>query len=225
MGILDLFFPVSCLTCGKYGKYICEVCLAKVRTPTPICPQCFRWSHKGKVHAKCETKDLDSLISVWKYEDIVKKAIVALKYKYAAKISEELGSSAADALSKTSFSLPKKPVLVPIPLYWLRKNQRGFNQSEEVGRLISEKMGWEFNPELLVKNRRTKFQAELSKEERLKNIKKAFFLNQKYINTPIPSNIVLFDDVWTTGATLKEAARVLKKGGAGKVWGLTIARG
>jgi competence protein ComFC len=82
-------------------------------------------------------------------------------------------------------------------------------------------MNWKFAPDLLIREVATKPQVGLKREERLKNIKSAFSLNPKY---NIQNTLyIIFDDVYTTGTTIKEACRVLKKAGAEEVWGLTIA--
>ncbi|MCX6703995.1 MAG: hypothetical protein NTZ07_00965, partial [Candidatus Woesebacteria bacterium] len=122
---------------------------------------------------------------------------------------------------------PIKGVLVPIPIHWHRENVRGFNQSEEIGGQVAKQMGWEFNPEILVKIKPTFSQVELSVEQRKQNLKGVFALVSKFHNKvgySLPDSIILFDDVFTTGSTLNEAAKVLKRAGVGKVWGLTIAR-
>jgi predicted amidophosphoribosyltransferase len=84
-------------------------------------------------------------------------------------------------------------------------------------------MGWKFIPDLLIKNKSTASQVELKGDDRRQNLHGVFSLNPSYILSTIP-NILLFDDVFTTGSTLREAAKVLKRAGVEKVWGLTIAR-
>jgi predicted amidophosphoribosyltransferase len=100
---------------------------------------------------------------------------------------------------------------------------RGFNQSEEIGKLVAREMGWGFVPDLLVKNKSTASQVELSVKERKENLQGVFSLSPNISISECPS-IVLFDDVFTTGSTLKEAAKVLRHAGVEKVWGMTIAR-
>lgn len=118
--------------------------------------------------------------------------------------------------------LPSVHNLIPIPIYWLKENVRGFNQSVVVSGNIAEKMRLNIYPDLLIKCIQTPPQAGLSGEERRKNLKNSFVLNTKYEH--LSSNYFLFDDVFTTGSTMFEAAKVLKRAGVQKVWGLTIAR-
>jgi ComF family protein len=224
MNLLDLIFPKTCLSCGKEGGYICDNCLTKVKLLKPVCPYCEKASIDGFTHTKCKKKyGLDGLISIWDYDGIIKKAILALKYKYATEVGRELTNCLIKSLKNldSRFYIPDSGVLVPIPLYWHRENVRGFNQSTEIGKLIAQNMGWKFIPDLLIKNKSTTPQAGLSVEERKQNLKGVFSLNSKF---QIPNSVVLFDDVFTTGSTLKEAAKVLKRHGVEKVWGLTIGR-
>jgi len=220
MNVLDLIFPKTCLGCGKEGKYICENCLARVKLLKPACPYCEKASIDGFTHVKCRKKyGLDSLTSIWDYEGVIKKAILALKYKYSTEAGRELSSLFVRELKKSN--LIKEGTLVPIPIHWQRENVRGFNQSVEIGRVVAKEMGWGFIPNLLVKNRTTMSQVELSVEERKQNLKGVFSLSPGF---KMSDSIILFDDVFTTGSTLKEAAKVLKHAGVQKVWGLTIAR-
>ncbi len=160
-------------------------------------------------------------LSIFRYEGVIRKAIIALKYKYSTEIAKELANICAQNLKLTKFT--HKCLLVPIPLHRQRENFRGFNQSAEVGKLVASKMGWEFIPDLLIKKKPTASQVELSVEKRRQNLQGVFSLNSKRILSDI-SNILIFDDVFTTGSTLKEAVKVLKHTRVKKVCGLTIAR-
>ena len=219
MSLVDLVSPKNCLGCGKGGGYICESCIAKERLMKPACPYCEKASIDGFTHAKCRKKyGLDGLTSIWRYQGIVKRAILSLKYKYATEITSELVNLMA--LESKKLYIPQNFILVPIPIYWHRQNVRGFNQSEVVGRLLASKLGLSFNNQTISRALPTTPQAMLSVAERKLNLKHVFRVESDVIK----SNILLFDDVFTTGSTLHEAAKTLKKSGAWKVWGLTIAR-
>jgi len=225
MGIADFLFPKKCLECGRAGSYICVSCIDNIQTLSQVCIACGRPSIDGMTHFTCRRAlGLDGLIFIWPYGGVVRKALLALKYKYAKEIAEELSEYSLSFLRKRYVLLPPDPTLVSIPLYWFRKNWRGFNQTEEIGKLISQGMDWGFEPELLVRKRLKKPQTQLKKEERGKNIRGVFSLNPHNSSFMIHDSIILFDDVFTTGSTLKEATKVLKRKGAKKVWGLTIAR-
>jgi ComF family protein len=224
MGILDFVFPKTCLDCGKEGKYLCPNCIAKVPLAGSICPYCKHPSIDGVTHVNCRKKfGIDGLISIWEYEGVVRKGILSLKYKYATEIGNELSGHLIDSLRAKV--MPAVQYLTPIPVYWYRQNTRGFNQSLEVGRKVAELMNWKFIPDLLVKNKPTVSQVELSGEKRRKNLTGVFVVNTIFRSTLSDfRSVVIFDDVFTTGSTMTEAAKVLKRGGVEKVWGLTIAR-
>jgi len=235
MGVLDLLFPKNCLNCGLFGQYICSQCLAKIRSASQICPYCEKPSIDGLTHIKCTRKfGLDGLICPWEYEGVIRKAILALKFKYATEVGKELSEHFINAIKPSNslaepdpalqerFLIPASSLLVPIPLHWHRENVRGFNQSIEVGKTVADSLGWKFVPDLLIKKKQTISQVELRGDERRQNLRGVFALNPSY--KLHSTSCILFDDVFTTGSTLIEAAKVLKHSGVEKVWGLTIAR-
>ena len=218
-----MIFPKTCLSCGKEGSYICLGCLGKVDLLKPVCPYCERPSIDGATHTKCQKKyGLDGLISIWEYEGVIRKAILALKYRYATEVGKELANRLAVSLSKVV--IPKASHLIPIPIFWYRQNTRGFNQSVEIGRAVSVDLNIQFEPDLLIRKKPTVPQVELTGSARRKNLRGVFSVNSGYPLSVIPHSLFLFDDVFTTGSTLFEAAKTLKRAGVEKVWGLTIAR-
>jgi len=203
MAILDLIFPKNCLECGHSGKYICESCVKEIRPGG--------WTSK-------------TTYSIFRYEGIIRKAILALKYKYSTDIVDELADCVLSVLRNSKFSVHSSELtLVPIPLHWYRKNVRGFNQSEEVGKLLAQKMNWRFTPDLLIRTKSTIPQAQLTGSARRENLHGVFSFNPKILISKYP-NIVLFDDVLTTGSTLLEASKVLREGGVKRIFCLTIAK-
>ncbi len=241
MGITDLLFPKECLSCKKPGRYVCLDCLNKLPTLRQICVKCGRPAVDGMTHTRCRRPwGLDGLVFIWPYGGVIRKAILGLKYKYAKEIAKELAEYTVMYLRKRKAVLPKTSTFIPIPLYFLRQNWRGFNQVEEIGKLIAPKMKWEYREDILIRKRFKKPQAGLKKDERSKNIRGVFALNPNLspatryqlltpkrkasLNSKSQASLILFDDILTTGSTMKEAARVLKRNGAEKVWGLTIAR-
>src|SRR5450830_1697012 len=116
MNLLDLVFPKTCLGCGRGGKYLCSNCLGRLRLLKPVCPYCERPSIDGFTHSKCrKVYGLDGLTSIWDYEGAIKKAIMALKYKYSTEVGKELADSFVRELA-TRFDLVKG-VLVPMPIH------------------------------------------------------------------------------------------------------------
>lgn len=205
MNFLDFIFPKKCLECSKTGKYICEECLKKIETA-----------------GRKKVADLNGLISAWKYRGVIRKAIIATKYNFAYDVASELAVYFSRQL-RTWEVIFKNSVLVPIPLHSSRKRYRGFNQSEILGKMIAKDMEWEYYPDLLIRRIATLPQVGLDSAKRKTNIKGAFEINKNCFLVPSSYCLIIFDDVWTTGSTIKEAAKVLKKSGFKNVWGMTLA--
>ncbi len=222
MNLVDLLFPRNCLGCGRGGQYICSICISKLPRVDQLCPVCEKASIDGVTHVRCLKKQsIDGVYSLWPYQGVIRSSILKLKYKFATQIAEELSDFAFSVLKDTPI-FPEKSVFTPIPLYWIRKNFRGFNQSEIIGKRLAEKMDWDFDPDILYRRKFGRPQTELRGKDRRKNVRGVFCLNPKY--KLLSTSYILFDDVYTTGSTLKEAGKVLKRNGVEKVWGLTIAR-
>ncbi len=207
MGLLDLIFPKKCLECGKSGSYLCVNCLQKVS----------QIGASGKHFA------------AFKYEGVVRKAIIALKYKFVFDIAEELASLFAERIKNSKLTI-NNTVLIPVPLHKRRENWRGFNQSEILGRLVAQKLGWGFAPKVVIRLENTIPQAHLGRQERLRNLRGKFAVNESALRSILSEveglnpTFVIFDDVWTTGSTIKEIESVLTKNGIKDVWGMTVAR-
>lgn len=221
--ILDLLFPKSCVSCGKGGTFLCLACRQKMLSlATSICPMCERSCIDSKTHPGCLTRySLDGLTSFYRYEGSTKAAIKRLKYKpYLGELSSILIHSIVESIEgqKKQFN---NFVVVPVPLHPQRERERGFNQAGLIGQALSKRLVLPFVPDMLKRTKYTKPQVSLKGNERRKNLTGAFILNSTY---HIPHTILLVDDVWTTGSTMRACANVLKRGGAKKVWALTIAR-
>lgn len=235
--LLDFFFPRTCIGCGKWGNYLCPSCVNFISVcKTTICPQCTKLSVGGLTHYSCRrSQTLNGLTSIFSYQGLVKKGIGKLKYKFMSDLAETLVelflSCCGEDKAFTHFVSRKNVMLVPVPLHRRRYNWRGFNQAELLGKMIANKLGIGFMPDLLIRTRYTQTQTKLKKEQRLINIRNAFILNKKYypnyslLRQPADTNYLLFDDVWTTGSTLRECTKVIKRNlKPASVWGLTLAR-
>jgi ComF family protein len=153
----------------------------------------------------------------------MKLAIRKFKYKpWFSHLGETLGLFLANV---SHFSVPDGDwVVTSVPLHVHKEKERGFNQAEILGRVISERLGFRFEPDILLRQKETKIQAKLSEKERKENIAEAFIVNPRVPIAISGASMIIVDDVWTTGGTLRTCANVLKRGGVKKVWGLTLAR-
>ena len=221
MGLLDLIFPKRCVACGRFGSYLCEKDEKKITGAKCFCPMCLKAAIGGTTHPKCKGKlSLDGLICLFDYSTPVKEIIHELKYRFVRDLQEVVRaqvkkSKRLDSLDLSSFTL------IPIPLSSSRKNWRGFNQTEILGKLVAQKLKIPFASDILARTKDTKSQVKLPRKERIRQTKGVFQVADP--KKALKKNFLVFDDVWTTGATLKEATAVLKRKGAVRVWGLALA--
>lgn len=212
MKLLDFIFPKRCLGCGKIGRYFCDTCSKAIQIIADnekICPMCGRLALDGITHPGCKTPyGLDGLTSFFHYEGIIQKAIKAIKYRFISDLASEF-------ISLVPTNQIPQGVLIPIPLHPSRLRFRGFNQAEELGKFF----GLPMRTDLITRTKKTVPQVEMSdKKQRLENMKNVFVAEGKV------DSVLLFDDVFTTGATMRAATMVLKRAGAKTVWGMTMAR-
>jgi ComF family protein len=209
--LLDLFFPKFCFGCQKEGSYLCQDCLSVLEI--------------SSCHQKYSTKNLADLYFALPYQNpLVKKLIQKFKYKPFIK---ELAENLASLIITHLQLLDNKPnftnfILIPIPLNEKRLKWRGFNQAEEISKELSKFLKLPLISNCLVRVKNSYPQVELTAEARKENVKDTFFCQNK--EEIFGKKILLVDDVYTTGATMEEAARVLKKSGAKEVLGIVVAR-
>ncbi len=238
--ILDLIFPRFCLGCqkemaSKQSVLICDACFGKIALNSGVqCHICGLRNTKGTCKRCRQKTPLKGLLAASQYENpILKEMIHRFKYQSVESLKKPLAELIIAYIAK-EFLTDKlaNSVLVPIPLTLKRKINRGFNQSE----LLAKEIGKFLNCPVINLLKRKKFtspQAEISDwQKRKENISGVFCLSTSYphfyrFRKPIkkPIKIILVDDVATSGATLEEAARVLKQAGIKEIYGLVIAKG
>ncbi|MDD5115669.1 MAG: ComF family protein [Candidatus Omnitrophica bacterium] len=233
-GIRDLIYPNFCPGCknkiSPAGKQdlICGDCWEKIeRNLPPFCVYCGRRLEKRgaavNICARCLRNEFhfDRAFSPCSYTGIIKKLIHEFKYSGRDYLGEPLGRLMNDFIRDYRLPIEYMDFIVPVPLHKSRLREREFNQAQ----LLSEEIAGEFDKEvltgILVRNRQTRTQTELSPEERRRNVKSSFSVRDK--KAVKGANILLVDDVLTTGATSSEAARVLKDSGAGIIFVMTLA--
>ena len=245
----DFLYPPFCLVCkedtsGDGSKYICESCLDQIKEINPpFCAKCGRGfvsknaleGIEKPVCGKCQNKGnrirYDAILGLGEYAGTLKEIIHIYKYNKKEQLKDILSEIMIKRINGEPEFL-KADVLIPVPLHWIKKRSRGFNQSEELGRCISESLKIPMKS-LLKRKRNTKPQIGLSGDERIKNIKGAFkvsLITQKLWRASGGSTfnfegktVILIDDVVTTGATVNECTKVLKKTGVREVIVLCLA--
>jgi len=224
---LDFVFPKYCINCKKVGSYICADCFAFISFDiSMICLVCNKGSFDGLTHPGCRTKyAIDGAFSAINYKGIVKKLIYNFKYKpYVSDLKNSLVELFYESIIQNEIfqkTYVLKPTLVPIPLHPKRLKYRGYNHAKLLAEGLSRELDLEVS-EILERNKNTKSQFGLTLKQRKENIDNAFSTFPNIISQY--RNIFLVDDILTSGSTLLEAARILKREGIKKVWGLTLAR-
>lgn len=222
MALLNLLFPRRCVGCGKIGSYFCKKCFSEIDfISRPFCPVCKYPAIDGATHLCCFTPHgLDGMYAAFRYRGSVRQAINLLKYKYVSDIKDALVDLLF--LHYPKF-IPKFDLVTSVPLHPNRRKQRGFNQSALLAEAFGKKLNVCYRKDLIRKVKNTKPQVKLKGKQRSSNLKGAFsYAGTKRLNK---EKIVLVDDVATTRSTLFECAKVLKRNGAGRVWGVVLAHG
>jgi len=226
---VSLLYPKKCIKCKKAGAYICARCFAQINfLEYQICSECGKGSIDGLTHPKCRTRyGMDGLISAISYKGIVKKLLYQFKYPpYLSDLKTILGALMYEGLIQQAvfvkFTENKNLVLVPVPLHANRLRRRGYNQAELLSNVLSQKMEIPVK-NLLVRIRDSKPQYKLTREERGRNIFEAFSFNAKIKSFPKDKNVILVDDITTSGITMRECTKILKRNGIQKVLGITLA--
>lgn len=222
----QLLLPAECLLCRTLlsrnaGRLVCEVCRHRWRSVrAPWCPRCGQPEPlfgRCRVCAQWPVSLRRVRSAVW-LDAGARAAVHALKYGGLPRIAEEL----AAVIPPPEPDLPGA-WLVPVPLGPRRLRHRGYNQSERLARALGRRWG---RPvvELLVRTRETATQTTLTPEARLANVAGAFATRNSSAFRRPTSALILVDDVFTTGATLAEAARALEQGGAETIVAVTFGR-
>ena len=225
--LLNVLFPKKCVHCGVTGGYLCESCLSHVSFLShQYCPACKESSVMGYSSHGCNSKTyLDQLYSVCWYRDAVVSLVGALKYNRPVRKVLEVFEMFIEGsvISEIGYDW-EQVVYIPIPLHVRKHRERGFNQSELLATILSKHLGGTVCTDMVVRKINTKSQASLPKGLRKDNMKGAFEWTEKYIPQKT-SHIVLVDDVYTSGSTLNECARIIKEAGVKTVSAFTFARG
>jgi competence protein ComFC len=219
---VDSFFPRQCVGCGKVGGFLCPECLGKLpRLLPPICPNCGRSQASGIVCPDCRQRqtEIDGIRSPFRFDEVIRKAIHQLKYRNLKAISTCLAELLADYIR--SNSLPGE-ALVCVPLHPRRLRERGYNQSSLLAKELGKSIDLPVIEDCLIRVEQAQPQVRaVDVEERRRNVADAFVCRDEKVGG---KQIILIDDVCTSGATLESCAAALKSKDATSVWGLTLAR-
>ena len=218
---LDLLFPPRCVGCRRPGSDLCPTCLAALpQLAEPLCPVCAQPTSAPGLCARCAARRpaFERVTSAYVYTGAARQAILALKFRGRRGLAPVLARAAAVALPIPTGSF----VLCAVPMHPTRRAERGYNHARLLAEGLSVAWGLPLLPEdALRRVAHTPQQARLDYDARLANVSSAF---QAEAQRVAGCDVLLVDDVCTTGATLNACAGVLLAAGAARVEGLTIAR-
>ena len=235
--ILDLFFPPLCELCREVlndGHSLCQNCANDLRRINPpFCLKCGE-DFEGQIEGEFECPnctnvrlDFDFARSPLHAAGTARELIHALKYRSRFYLADELAPFFIELLESDDRlqNLAKDTLVIPVPLHWWRQQVRQGNQANELAKAFSKASDLPYFP-ALQRIRRTETQTRLTRKQRLSNLKGAFRIREKMREKLAKKTVILIDDVFTTGSTAHECARLLKKKGlVEKVIVLTLLRG
>lgn len=197
---LDLLFPPYCVNCDRVGSFLCPRCLAKVTAAPPRALPAF-----------------DGICVRANYEEPVSKAIHAFKYDRQTRLVNPLGDLLCQVLQTTRWPVD---VVCGVPLHASRLRERGYNQAALLAEYVAQANRWSFVPSALSRVRETASQVHLNAQERRVNVADAFSADSRLV---AGKQVLVIDDVLTTGATLSACADALRAAGATHVYGAAVA--
>ena len=238
-------FPGDCKICGELLVNIsrlpvCNACLQDFKDFAGAqCAICGELLLSANFRGEAQGENLCGLcqrfrpsyvraVSFGPYEGVLREMIHLLKYQKVRSAAKVLGSKLAIAVQSIASEAGEDPIVVPVPLHRNKFRERSFNQTVIVAayavKALSRTMPLRFEPAVMRRKRATVSQTGLTRHQRRENVRGAFMVDPAYRRIIAGKNIILVDDVFTTGTTAEECARVLRRAGAAQVWIATIAR-
>ncbi|MDO5557813.1 MAG: ComF family protein [Clostridia bacterium] len=205
-----MIFPTKCAVCGRIAeKHICAKCNLNLKK-----------LYRGKTE-KIQNRYYEEIFYLYEYRGNIKRIMLDFKFKDKGYLGDFFFE-----LIKTNKKLydffEKYDIVIPVPVHYYRKIKRGYNQSELIIRDIERICNLKLEKNILVRLKNLKQQSKLSRVDRQKNIKNVYTI--KNIDKIKDKNIIIFDDIYTTGSTVNECSRILKQNGAKSIGVCTIMR-
>ncbi len=207
INFLELIYPNVCGFCNK----ICK---------ENICIKCMYQLKQYKIDEKYVKKHFDG-IGIYRYKDIIRTKFIDYKFNNKPYLYKTFAEIILND-KKICGILKKYDIIIPVPISKKRKQKRGYNQTALIAKYIAKKTNLKYENNVLIKLKNISSQSELNKNDRIKNVKNAFGIkNEEKIKG---KNIILFDDIYTTGSTVSECSNVLKKAKVNNIFVLTFAK-
>jgi competence protein ComFC len=229
--IASLFYPPICAICGAAiasVEYLCPACEDKAqRIVPPFCQKCSE-PFAGAIDteftcANCAHRKVwfDAAVSAYRSRGIVRHLILQFKYNRQLHLRHPIGRWLIGAMNDPRLQDRRFDLIIPVPLHPARLRERGFNQAHLLAKILGEEIGAPVST-ALERIRYTRTQTAFDRTERMENLRDAFRLRKKMSVREL--QVLLVDDILTTGSTLSECARVLREAGARSIHAVTAAR-
>ena len=205
----EMFFPRACGVCGKKinKNNTCEKC-----------SNILQYTLKRELCVRNLNSYVDKLVCLFEYKGIVRDRILDFKFSYKGYIAVTFANLMYTVIKQNEF---QTDVVIPVPIHKSRKRERGFNQSQLLSHSIAKRLKIKHEYHSLIKYKNNLVQSTLNEENRKKNVIGVYkVVSNKNI---VGKRILLVDDIYTTGSTVNECAKILKQNGAKEVIALTIA--
>jgi len=220
-GLIGFVYPPQCVICESLHEgehfFICPRCENSLEKPGyPFCLKCRNPIPPEEGRCKL-CGGMPVIVRVWSlgsFDDFYRPLIHAFKYAGLLPVGKYMSHRLAETI-QGSLNVDAIDSVIPIPLHPSRQRKRGFNQSQLIAKIIARTLETEYVPDGLIRIKKTRDQTGLNQRERIDNMRGAFDLRRD--SDLSGRHILLVDDVTTTGATVMEAARVLKTGGAAQI--------
>jgi len=224
--VWEVFFPKKCFGCGKPGFDFCPSCELNIPNfSLEICVVCQKYSPKGFTHLLCSTPHTpERFYSPFCYKGSLRKAILNSKYKGYYKALDKPIELFLEDIKEAGLEFGQDALVIPIPLFITRYLKRGYNQAEYIAEAFCKEFGLKIVCNALKRAYPTKKQASLSKKQRLENLKDALFVAENKKMEILGKDIILIDDIETTGATMLSASKALKVAGCRYIYCISLAK-
>jgi ComF family protein len=223
--LVRVLLPLRCLLCGspgQNGRDLCDGCMGDCAPNRPSCPRCaLPLQAPAPLCGECLEREPPFAAAWAPFRYAHPLDLLEARFKFRGDLAA--GRALADLLIEREVEeAPARPALmIPIPLHVSRLRERGYNQTLELAKPLARALDIPLRHDLLFRTRSTPPQTGLDAKARRRNLRGAFALDE---SVRLPDHVVVFDDVMTTGATLREAARVLVRAGVSRVDGWALAR-
>ena len=231
---IDFVYPRHCFSCdgeisNEMEKFVCDKCKSQIKiSGENRCTRCGRAlghyiANRESGCISCKNIELwfDAVYCVTGYKGVIRDLIHRFKYDRKEVLSVSLGNKMIEWSNSCSV-MSNIDLVVPVPLFWQKRIKRGFNQSGLIAKILANNYSIPISINNLKRIRNTETQANLTRNQRIENVKDAFKVKKPSMFSG--TNILLVDDVMTTGGTASECARILKENGTQKVYVIILAR-